>query len=92
MFPIHTTAGWEIQSTTVLTPTKSNIDTKNDGFKNASPFKYGYFGELSMLVFGGGLNHTELTDAGHLEVDMFNASSIVVFISKQRQWLETFDW
>ena len=32
-------------------PRKSNIDTKNDGVFNVSPFKYGYFG--SMLVFGG---------------------------------------
>ena len=27
-----------------ITPPKSNINTKNDGFKNVSPFKYGYFG------------------------------------------------
>ena len=27
-----------------VTPPKSNIDTKNDGFLNVSPFKYGYFG------------------------------------------------
>ena len=28
------------------TPPKSNIDTKNDGLENASPFKHGYFGYL----------------------------------------------
>ena len=27
-----------------ITPPKSNIDTKNDGFENESPFKHGYFG------------------------------------------------
>ena len=34
------------------TPPKSNIDTKNDGFKMYLPFKYGYSG-VSMLLFGG---------------------------------------
>ena len=28
------------------TPPKSNIDTKNDGLENVSPFKHGYFGYL----------------------------------------------
>ena len=31
-------------STDLFTPPKSKIDTQNDGFKNVSPFKYGYFG------------------------------------------------
>ena len=26
------------------TPSKSNVDTKNDGLQNVSPFKPGYFG------------------------------------------------
>ena len=30
--------------TMMITPRKSNIDIKNDGFLNVSPFKYGYFG------------------------------------------------
>ena len=28
------------------TPPKTNIDTKNDGLENVSPFKHGYFGYL----------------------------------------------
>ena len=32
-----------------LPPPKSNIDTKNDGFQNVSPFKYGYFGYLCSI-------------------------------------------
>ena len=42
---------------------ETNIDTKNDGFKNVSPFKYGYFGYswVSMLVFGG-VHSLKLTD------------------------------
>ena len=28
------------------TPPKINIDTKNDGLENVSPFRYGYFGYL----------------------------------------------
>ena len=28
----------------ILTPLKTNIDTKNDGLENVSPFKHGYVG------------------------------------------------
>ena len=30
----------------IFTPRKLNIDTQNDGFKDVSPFEYGYFGYL----------------------------------------------
>ena len=34
------------------TPLKINIDTKNNGLENVSPFKYGRF-RVSVLVFRG---------------------------------------
>ena len=39
---VVTVTEWEVDP--IYTPPKSNIDTKNDGFTNESPFKYDYFG------------------------------------------------
>ncbi len=36
----------DVSITKKTTPPKSNIDTKNDGLENVSPFKHGYFGYL----------------------------------------------
>ena len=35
-----------------FTPAESNIDTKNDGALNVSPFKYGYFGYPAVSFSG----------------------------------------
>ena len=37
----------------MFTAPKSNIDTKNDGLENVSPFKHGNFGYLYVRFRGG---------------------------------------
>ena len=34
----------EVHNSYKTTPPKTNIDTKNDGLEDVSPFKHGYFG------------------------------------------------